>query len=421
MNIPKPLEMYRYVYKPTEVVLDINGTEYNFEDGSITYINMIHQFTFRHLPVIKCGLQAEIKIIRQIYDHLDDAKFSFCIKEEKRGEDEIILDVTEWLRHTFSIIPVHERTTYITSDTIYDQSKSKEANGAEDREGEVETLRTFQEFHMYLIDLDAVNKFDQEYSDHLTDVSRAGAIQRCFMERDIPKGKIYGTPPLQTDILPNVNIPLGDLTENISELNNKYGLYDSLPIIYYDFDWYYCLNKRDPNIVDPDSSEYGTVTFILLNPEKAEREITGSNDHAETRTHWVNIQRPPANINDNVRDVNAKMSTLTTVNKSGKIDKQTVDENATRMRYIYAMNDLTIDQVMNETMHGPALAIQMQNVSAKFFRPYKDYTIEADTSYEDMDLNGHIYRLLTFMVDIQRIGSKDYWTTETCVLYRPER
>ncbi|MDE6041785.1 MAG: hypothetical protein K2F99_09440 [Muribaculaceae bacterium] len=402
------------------MVLDIDGTEFKYKDGAVTYFNMINNYVTHHFPVISMGLQTEIKIIRMIYNFLRDTKITLTIREDKLGEDEVLVGTDVFMKHTFAIVPMFEQPVYITSDQIYDNSKSKEEQGQEDLEGEVETMRTFQNFQMYLVDLEIINQFDKEYSDHLTDVSYAGALQKLFMARDIPPDKGFCTPPLLTDKLPDVSIPIGDLVENIIDLNTKYGLYDSVPIVYNDTEWFYCINKIKPDIEYEEPGDYGTVTFILLDPEKPHREIQGSHDDGERKVHWVNLQEDPVDFDHSIRDENSKLSTLTSVDGLGKVDTDNVDEENTRMRFIYSMNELTVDQVKNEMLHGPTIGVHMNNARIKFFRPYKDYTFEVDESYTGLNLHGHMYRILGLVLDIQRVGAVEYRTSEMVVLYRPQ-
>ena len=50
---------------PGEVVLTIDGTDYDFRDGSVTYLNILHQYTKRHLPVVMMGIEMETKLIQR--------------------------------------------------------------------------------------------------------------------------------------------------------------------------------------------------------------------------------------------------------------------------------------------------------------------------------------------------------------------
>lgn len=408
MNIPDPLKLYRYQYRPGSVVLTIKGVDYEFRDGSVTYLNMIHQFVQRHLPVVMMGIEMETSLIQLLYDNADTAKMSITIMERQLDEDEKIIGTSPYFQHTFSVIPAFEKGVYITSTDPEVQEQ-------------MEVMRQLQNFELLLIDLEAVNWFDQEYSDHCVKVSHAGMLQKLFMARDIPGEIGYATPPLIDDIIPDVVIPLGDLVTNIDHMNVEYGLYDNIPIVYYDFTNMYCISKTKPNIVAPSATDYGTITFILLNPEKPDHEISGSFDDAANKTHWVNLQREPHVSDTQTRDTSTKLSTLTSVNSKGEVVKTTLDEEATRLKYIYATTELSQDQLLNETMIGPKLSLRVPNINVRPLKPYKDYTFEADTSYNNLDLNNHVFRILGWTLGIQREGAVEYLSETTIELYRPKR
>ncbi|MCM1230059.1 MAG: hypothetical protein NC489_08000 [Ruminococcus flavefaciens] len=408
MNIPDPLKLYRYQYRPGDVVLTIAGVDYEFRDGSVTYLNMIHQYVKRHLPVVQMGIEMETSLIQKLYDGIDDAKMTITIMERQLDEDEKIIGTSPYFKHTFSIIPSFEKGVYITSTDpeVLEQ---------------MEVMRQLQNFELFLVDLEAINWFDQEFSDHCVKVSHAGMLQKLFEVREIPKGIGYTTPPLIDDIIPDFVLPLGDLVTNIDHMNTEYGLYDCNPIIYYDFTNMYCISKVKPNIIAPSATDYGTITFILLNPEKPDHEISGSYDDAATKTHWMNLQVEPHISDTRTRDTSTKLSTLTSVNSKGEVNKTTLNDDATRLKYIYATNELTEQQLMNETMTGPTLSIRLPNVTVRPLKPYKDYTFEADTSYDNLDLNNHIFRILGWTLGIQREGAVEYLSEITAELYNPER
>lgn len=408
MNIPDPLKLYRYQYLPGEVVLTIDGTDYDFRDGSVTYLNILHQYTKRHLPVVMMGIEMETKLIQKLYDNCDDAKMTITIMERKLDEDKKIIGTTPYFKHTFSVIPAFEMSVYITST---DPSAMEN----------MEVMRQLQNFELFLVDLAAINWFDQEYADHCVKVSYAGMLQNIFEVRKIPGEIGYVTPPMQDGIIPDVVIPLGDLVANIDHMNVEYGLYDCNPIVYYDFTYMYCIAKTKPNIVAPSATDFGTITFILLNPEKPDHEISGSYDDAANKTHWMNLQVEPHISDTRTRDVNTKLSTLTSVNAKGEVVKTTLDENATRLKYIYVTTELTEKQLLNENMAGPTLSLRTPNINVRPLKPYKDFTFEADTSYDNLDLNGHTYRILGWTLGIQREGAVEYLSEVTMELYQPER
>lgn len=400
---------HTYKYIPKNPVLTLNGETYTYtKDGAITHVNILHDYTARKLPVIQCGIEMEVSLIEKLYKYQDTAQLKLDIYEQEADGDGNIVGTTLYLQHTFSIIPARDQTVYITST----DSTTRAA---------MDVMKTLQNFEMYLIDMDSVNWFTVERDAVFEEATYAAALQAMFLLRDIPPKTVIATPPQQEGKVTHMNIPMEDLVHNIHHLNTAYGLYDTTPIVYYDLEHLYCISKREPNIVLESATDFGTVSFILMNPDKAASQITGSCNDPQTGTHWINLNSKPNIYDSRPKDTSAKLSTLTTVNAKGGVKKTTLDENATTLRYIYAMNDLSEAQFINETMTGPTVALMASNTSVKFLKPYKDYTFTPDTSYTNLGLSNHIFRLLKWTLGIHREGVTDYISEVSMTLYTPER
>lgn len=409
-----PLTLYKYRYIPKSVVLTVNNKRYEYRDGCITYFNFINIYRDptvgmekQHtMPVIQCGIEMITEHIKELYDNVVDARLKIDIVEQQLGatNDEII-GTKLFLQHTFSIIPARDQSVYIT------QTDSESQQLAEE-------MRKLQPFEMYLIDLDIVNWFKQEYADHYDEASYPAMLQAMFLARNIPKEIIIATPPMQTGMVKDVTVSLGRLVPNIYRLNRLYGLYDCDPIVYHDLKYLYCLSPIEPNIQIENANDYGTVAMVLLNPQKPGYHITGSCDDDEKQTHWINLNKEPTIYDRTTRETNAQFATLTSVNKKGKVQKRTLDESATTMKYIYTNNDLTEAQIMNSMIGDVLVAVMALNSSVRFLTPYKDYVFTTDTSYEGLDLNNHIFRLERWTLGIHREGTNTYISEVTLTLRR---
>lgn len=404
----EPLVLNQHKYIPKNVVLTIGDRTYSYRDGSITYINIIHDFVKRRFPVIQCGLEMEVAIIEELYKHRDDTKLKLDIYEQKLGENGEIVNTSLYLQYTFHVVPARDQTVYITTTDTETQQL-------------MDVMKTLQNFEMYLIDMDVIRWFTTEKDLIFEEATYAAALQAMFVMREIPAQKVIATPPMLNGSLKNVNVPLEDMIHNIQHLNVTYGIYDGTPIVYYDLFYLYCLSKQKPNIVIESATDFGTVSFVLMNPGKPAREITGSCDDAKEATHWVNLNSTPKIFDTTPKDTAAKLATVTTVNSKGVVDKKTLDDNATTLKYIYANNDLSSAQLINELMVGPTVSVVALNSSVKFLKPYKDYTFVTDTSYQNLGLNGKIFRLLGYVLGIHREGSDNYITEVTMTLYTPRR
>jgi len=410
-----PLTLYKYRYIPKSVVITVNGNSYLYRDGCVTYFNLINIYRDPSLPmeqqrtqpVIQCGIEMETKYIKEIYENLVDAKLKIDIIEQQlsaNNSDEII-GTRLYLQHTFSIIPARDQTVYITQTDTESEALAEE-------------MRKLQNFEIYLIDLDIVNWFKQEYADHYEEVSYAAMLQAMFVARNIPKENIIATPPIQTGMVKDVTVSLGRLVPNIYRLNKLYGLYDCDPIVYHDLRYMYCLSPIDPNIQIENAEDYGTVALVLLNPQKPAYKIPGSCDDAEKQTHWINLNQEPTIFDRTSHETNAQFATLTSVDKKGKVQKTTLDEKSTTMKYIFTNNQLTEAQIMNSMIGDVLVSALALNSSVRFLTPYKDYVFTTDTSYQGLDLDNHIFRLERWTLNIQREGSNTYISEVTLALRR---
>lgn len=412
----KSMTLYHYKYIPQSVVLTIGDDNYNFKDGSVTYFNMISIYRDPSLPmskqrtqpVIQCGLNMETEYIKEVYENLSDTKLKLEIIEQQlsaENNDQEIISTKEYLSHSFSVIPARDQTVYIT------QTDSES-------EAYQEEMRKFQNFEFYLIDLDIVNWFKQEYADHFAEVSYPAMLQAMFVARNIPKETVIATPPLQAGTVKDVTVSLGRLVPNIYKLNKLYGLYNCDPIVFHDLKYLYCLSSVDPNIQIDNAEDYGTVALVLMNPDKAAYHITGSCDDAENQTHWINLNQEPKIFDHTSHETNTQFSTLTSVDKNGTVQRTTFDDTSTTMKYIYTNNELTEAQVKNGMIGDVVVSVLALDASVRFLAPYKDYVFSTDTSYTNLDLDDHMFRLERWTMAIQREGTDQYTTEITLTLRR---
>lgn len=401
------MDMYRYVYaiRNVELTLDQN---YTFDDGTCLYMIMKHDYLNRRFPIFQIGLEMDADLIQLFYKNKDTAKLKLDIYEQQLGDDDTVINTSLYLRYTFTCIPMKDQSAYITMP----DSTSRES---------VDIMRTVQQFDMYLIDMDMVNLFAKEVSAILENTSKSAVLQTMFDLRDVQPGIIIATPPMIDRAFPYVSIPLGDLVSNINTFNHGYGIYDSNPIIYYDYKYIYCLNIINPDITIQSASEFGNISFILLNTSNPEHNVVGSNTDMNARTHFINLQNPPRIIDVSDKDTSTKFSTVVSIDSSGKVDKNTVDETATKVKFIRQYNELTSTQLINQTLQGHILQLSTNSCCISFLKPYKSYAFDVDTQYSDKDLSGHDYRLIQWTLHIERDSPDKYIHTVNIVLQKPTR
>lgn len=385
------MDFYKYQYAVRNVVLSLDQN-YFLNDGCVTYLFIQHDYTNRRLPIIRMNIEMEIAMIKKLYANQEKARMKLELYEYQMNDDEKIIGTSLYWQHTFTVIPARDQTTYIASDDITTEKA-------------IDMMNNLQLVELYLIDMDAVKWFTTKTCTILEKCSKGAALHAVMQMRNIPNGIVIATPPVNNQIINRLILPMGDLIGNIDTINKGYGLYSSYPIIYYDLMNLYCIDKVNPNITLPLAKEYGNIIFTMQNMTVPDHQITGSFNDAASRTHFINLTFLPE-INDYTHEVGStKFSTVATINKDGVVNKTTLDENATALSYAYEYSDQTTDQVINETMYGPIVSIRMQNTAVSFLKPHKIVSFQMDTQYQNLKLDGNIFRIQDWSLSITREGA----------------
>ena len=400
------IQIYRYVYTVRNMQMTIANQTYTFEDGTCVYCIIRHDFIHRRFPIIQIGIEMDSDLIETYFQNKENVKLKIDIYEQQLDENDQIMNTTLYLRYTFDCISARDQTAYITTPDYVSQQA-------------VDEMRRLQLMELYLIDMEMVNTFAREIAEILEDCSKASALQLCFMDREVQPGVVIATPPQYERTIDYVSVPLGDLVANINTLNEKYGLYDGTPIIYYDYKNIYCLNSLTPDIKIKSTTEFGNVTFLLLDQSNQEHNIVGSTTLADQKTHLINLQNEPEIYDTSERSSSTKFATLLTVESNGTVNQRTMDPNTTKVHFIRQQNELTQDQYVNDVMTGHVLSINTNSCCVSFLKPYKAYYFQVGPQYTDKGLTGHEYRLTELIIDIQRDKPDKYKHSVRIRLQKP--
>ena len=396
--------IYSYKYNFKNMVLTTDQ-DFSIRDGSVITFHMTHDYLKRKLPWIKMSIELDIPTIASIYKFQDKAKLKVDMYEYQYSSEETIVNTALYLQHTFSVVPAKDKNNYITS----------EDSTTEDV---VDVMKNLQLFEMYLIDMDAVNWFNKQICTMFQDCSKPAAIMALMQMRGVPSGISVVTPPQDNNKIDYIIIPLGDLIGNIQLINKRYGIYDCDPIIYYDLDYLYCINRVEPNITMPLATDYGSIVIMLANPTSPAREIVGSCTDMTSKTHYINVKKSPQIYDYTNKITSTKFSTLTTVDANGNVKKSTVatqntdgstsltdGSEETALNYIYAENEMTANQMINDNMEGPNIVVIVSNMAVSFLRPYKNITFSVGSQLLSLGIHDKEYRLYGWSLSITREGS----------------
>lgn len=408
------LSFQRYVYVPANISITIpkkNGdVTLEFENHPFSNMLIVMDYVNRRMPLIQGSIEMETQYISDIYNNVDTTRMTLEIVERRVTADGTILETKSWLKHTFSIIPARPQSVYITSTDAVSNEYT-------------DVMKKLQAFDIYLVDMDAVNWFNQKFDVSLESATRAELMKTVFIQRNIQDVNIYATPPKINDEIEYPNLKIGTLIGNLREMNRKYGLYRDNPIVFYDLKDIYCISKREPNLEIKNDPDFGNITFVLHDPQDSKIKTPGSCEVEGVETHFINVNSDPVPHDTRHKDTSTKFSTLASVDSSGKVSKQTLDNTATAMRNIYSMNELTVDQEMNETIIGQYLTVAASMSSIRFVKPYKAFTfsVENAKSFENYDLANHIFRCLGYSLQIVREGTDRYVTDVIFTIFNPDR
>lgn len=389
------LYTYQYIIRNITITLDKN---YVLSDGSVVYWSIVHDYESRKMPVFRIQIEVQKELLAKLYQYSSTSgRIKFDIQEYQYNGDNKIVGTKMYMSHVWSYIPESDASEKLTSSDITTNDISDEMTDP-------------QVFGCYLIDTDAINWFNKQLSMNFRNASRPAILHALLESRDIPSNSVIATPPSDYGILSNAVFPYGDLIGNISYMNSRYGIYDSDPLVYYDGNYLYCLNRLDPNIKVRQVNNYNDVIFLLYNPTSANRQSEGSCDDATNKAHYMNLSNDPILTNYSQRKENVKFDTVTTVSKNGDIVKQNLDQNttgtSTAMVYTYAYNDMTGDQIINDNLaKGRTATVSVNNASVSNLVPYKRFGFSPDTQYTDLDLQGKTFRLKGWTITVSREGA----------------
>lgn len=391
----RKLKLYTYRYIPKNLVLTLDQT-YLMLDGTINYISFIHDYDNRRLPIIRLHIEVETKLVALLFEYAGgDGRIKFDIYEEKYDYSGDKVNTRMYMTHTWSYIPAKDKSEYLTSE---DQIT----------EGIVDEMRTLQLFECYLIDLDALNWFTKQISLNFRDTSKPAILQALLEMHDVPAKITIATPPMDYGTIHDAVFPYGDLIGNITHFNDRYGIYDNIPVIYYDIFYLYIINQLNPNVKVEITNEYDEIVLTLLNAVRPERQMEGSTDDPETKSHYINLKHDPVIIDVNQRKESTRFDTITMIDKNGNVVKQNLNEGeseSTAMIYTYNYNTLSQDQVINNNLgRGRSILVRINNSCVSFLRPYKRVSFKPDTQFKDLNLEGKTFRIKGWTNSITREG-----------------
>lgn len=396
------MHIHRFKITNIEMTLDVN---YKFDDNAAIYLNITHDYLNRRFPIVQFALRMNTGMISKLYEYRDSAILKFDVYQKEYDEDDKVLNTVLYLKHSFKIIPMKDVSEYITS-TV--SSAQKNSN----------VMMQPQGVEMYLIDMDIIKVFTQEISTIFKNSSKPAALHALYALRGVQSKNVIATPPNNIGKINYMCLQLGDLVNNINQLNKSYGLYTSYPIIYHDLNYYYCIDRITPNIILKNRVDYNTITLLLKDRTSQYATVTGSYNDIQSKTHYVAMVGAPI-VNDYSPEIgSAQFATVAGVDSSGNVSKKTIDRDATKIDYVYKQNDLTLDQEINEKYRtSTEIKLTVANCAASIIRPYKLFTFITDTQYKSLNLDGNKFRISKTSINIQKDGDQFHHTIDM-ILYK---
>lgn len=385
------IQLYKYHYSIKNVVMTLDAN-YNFRNGCITYLQMENDYMNRFHPIISIRMEMPSKMIQKFYEYQETAMIKFDIYEYQYDMKNRIVGTSLWFQHSFRAIPAKDKTNFITSQDTITQSNT-------------DPMKNLQEVELYLVDMEVIKRFTQKNTAIYSNVSKAAVLHALFQMRNFPSQNIIATPPAQDYIMRSCVLSFGALSDNIKELNKRYGLYSSDPLLFYDFDKVYLIDRFKPDITLQRAKDFGNITFLYQNLNIPDRDLTGSCNDPNTKTHYINFDQQPSISDLRPESSSQQFGTVTTVNKDGSVSKETFDPNSTSSIYVYNENEQTSSQYINETKYNRCVSLSVNDTALSFIKPFKTITFQCGSMFTDLGLDSSdTYRLMRWTTEIYRQG-----------------
>lgn len=381
-------EIYRHWFYVESLILTV-GDNYTLDPSVIGGVQFNYDYLQRRLPVIKIKLSMKNDLIKLLYDKQDAAKLAIEIVENTVDGNDNIINSKTFVKDTYDIVPLNSVDTY---DTI----TTDDPNNEIDPKMDIITL--------YLIKNSRIQYMDKEISTVFANTDTAAAIQSLFTMREIPSKTCIITPPENNTEIDYMVLKLGSLVKNVDSLNSMYGIWSSPMIIFDDYQYIYCIDRNNPNIVLPKATDYDTVLLMVSNARDGMRVARGSGNSSENRTHYVNLASEPAVEDNSTTTTKTEFGTIAAINSDGTVKKVTVDENSPKMKFVRGRNDMTVDQYVNTHLRNPIVVTVTAELTAlSIFKPYKTYRFDVDNASPTLStLRGKDMRLRNIIMSLKR-------------------
>lgn len=360
-----------YTIKNVEISLDEKNIPVLAD--MITGLELIDDYLRRKCTIMRLNMILDTETIRQVLSYTKSQPLMKLEIYENLldNQDESLLSSELFVRGTYTIIPVREATEY----RLYETTVGVDTT---------ERLDQYQDFDMYLINMNHELYFNKQHSPIFRNISRPDVLKAIFKMKEIPAGTVIATPPNNTGILETVTIPQGGLIDNIMYLNEYYGIYNSQCLIYRDLFNLYCLNMINPNIVTTRVRDYNIVFEV---PEDMSSDMnkpwTEIDDKAKRIT--MNIPTQPT-IRDMSKMVHSvQYGTIMSVDKSGNVKKVTLSEDSNKLKYMYNKNELSMDQEISKDIKSSKIVdIILTDTPIRHLLPYKTCTFTVPQSVSEI-------------------------------------
>ena len=356
-----------YTIKNVEVTL--NETNLPLVSDMITGLELIDDYFKRKCTIMRLNMIMDTETIRQI---LSFTKGKPLLKLEIYEnvidfQNESLISSDLFIRGTYTIIPVKEASEYRLQESPVGVATS-------------ERLDQFQDFDVYLIDMNHEHYFSKQHSPIFKNISRPDALKAIFKMKDIPPGVVIATPPNDTGMVDTITIPQGGLVDNVMYLNEYYGLYTSQCLVYRDLFNFYCLNMTNPNIVTSKPRDYN-ITFSI--PEDMSADMNKPWTEVDDSKKLITLSIPTQPM---IRDManmvhSVQYGTIMSVDKDGNVKKITLSEGSNKLKYVYSKSDMSIDQAINTDISATKIVdISLTDTPLRHLLPYKTCTFNVPRS-----------------------------------------
>lgn len=405
----------QYKYNMSDVVFTYSDSVDPIEIPStmVQNLSIKNSYDSNVSPAYMLTMTVPKKYYERIVTHMDTLTVTFTLYriylgyvdkdvDKNRKTDEDITQTTPYATLTLKALNDSPLSTVAASKLPKSDTANEETSDTIDYTNDLIPL------NMYLYDSDNIKKYKINKS-FIIDGGMNDCIYHMFKERGFEKLLVD---PVSSNVGQTYSVPYGHLGDNLSKLDEYYGIYDAPYLFYIDMNRTYLLNKGNLGRC-LQKGEFGNVHIYLEKlDERGTATETGCYHDKENRLYILNAVSFNIADNDTSIDYLAGGNITTVIRGTGEIKKDKIGEYNIERSYV-VNNEKQHDHIIYNIKESKrSVTLIFNNVDLSIFTPNKLFSIIPDDTFysKDYKIEGD-YRLTGTNIIINRHAEGDFKCT----------